>query len=69
MPEYRLIIAIHHRYRVDIEADDLDAAQDVATRWDHVDAAAIDVMACRTSTEVAVVQVQERDTGDEEHHG
>ena len=61
MREYRLIIDVHHRYCVDIEADDLDAAQDVAARWETVDAAAIDVMACRTSTEVTVVQVQELD--------
>ncbi len=62
MPEYRLIIDVHHRYRVDIEANDIDTAQDTAKRWETVDAAAIDQMACRTHTEVAVVQVQERDT-------
>ena len=62
MPEYCLIIDVHHRYRVDIEADDLDAAQDRAKRWETVDAAVIDQMTCRIHTEVAVVQVQERDT-------
>ncbi len=62
MPEYRLIIDVHHRYRVDIEANDWDAAQNTAKRWETVDAAAIDQMACRIHTEVAVVQVQERDT-------
>lgn len=60
MPAYRLIITV--RYRVDIEADDLDAAQRTAKRWETVDAAAIDQMACRTSTELEVVQVEELDT-------